>query len=139
MSETNKTLVRRFVDAGVNKGDLDLMASYVTADYAYHGPGGQEHRGPDGLREFMTPFLTAFPGMQVTIDDQLAVGDKVVTRFTVRGSHTGPLAEIAATGKPIQVAAINIVRVEGEKIAEEWESFDELGMLQQIGAIPALE
>ena len=82
-------------------------------------------------------YLRAFPGIRVTVEDQVAEGETVVTRFTARGTHNGDLGGVAPTGKEVTVAGISIDRFEGGKCVEQWQSFDELAMMQQIGAIPA--
>ena len=137
MSDANKAVARRFYEEGVNKGNLDLFDELFAPNYVYHGPGGREARGPAGVKELVGMYLGAFPGMQGSIEDQVAEGDRVVTRLTVRGTHKGDLGGIAPTGKEVTVTIINIARFDGGKFAESWENFDELGMMQQIGAIPA--
>ncbi len=137
MSDANKAVARRLLEEGINKGNLDLVDEVVAPDYVGHLPGGREVLGAAGYKELVGMYLGAFPGMQVSIEDQLADGDKVVTRWTGRGTHTGDLEGVAPTGKEVTVTAITIARFEGGKIVEEWENFDELAMMQQIGAIPA--
>ena len=89
------------------------------------------------MKELVGMYLRAFPGMQASIEDQVADGDSVVTRLTYRGTHKGDLEGVAPTGKEVTVTAINITRFEGGKSIEEWENSDQLAMMQQIGAIPA--
>ena len=82
-------------------------------------------------------FLGAFPDLAVTVDDIVAEGDKVVLRSTGRGTHTGDLQGIPPTGKSMTISAIDIFRVSGGRIAEQGEMFDQMGMMQQLGVIPA--
>jgi predicted ester cyclase len=85
----------------------------------------------------MFAVFTAFPDSQVSTDDLMAEGDKVCYRMTIRGVHKAELMGIPATNKAITVRAIGIARVSGDQIVEEWENFDELGMMQQLGVIPS--
>ncbi len=137
MSEANKAFVRRTVDEAVNQGKLGVVDELVTTGYVYHGPGGQELRGPEGLRQLITMYRTAFPDLHMSIEGLIAEGDNVVLRWTVRATHKGDLQGIAPTGKKVTVTGIAVSRFEGGKIAEEWESFDQLSMMEQIGAVPA--
>jgi predicted ester cyclase len=81
-------------------------------------------------------YLIAFPDAQITIEDQLAEGDTVATRWTGRGAHQGELMGVPPSGKRVEVARVTISRIEGGKIVEEWDNYDALGMMQGIGAIP---
>ena len=137
MSDANKAVLRRWFEEAFNKGDIDLLDELAAPDYVWHGPGGRETRGREALKEFWRMYLGAFPGMQLSIEDQVAEGDRVVTRFTMRGTHAGAIEGIAPTGKEVTVPGIVVHRFEGGQVVEEWESFDELAMMQQIGAIPA--
>ncbi len=101
-----------------------------------HDATAGEIRGHEENKQFLDTFLKAFPDLQVTVDDLVAEEDKVVARFTVRGTHRGTLMGIAPTGKNIEISAISIMRVDGGKFVEEWEVYDALGMMQQLGAIP---
>jgi predicted ester cyclase len=109
----------------------------VANDHVWHGPGGKEARGLKALKELAAGYLRAFPDLRMSIEDQIAEGDRVVTRWTAQGTHKGSLEGIAPTGKAVKVTGIVVDRFAGGKWVEEWESFDELGMMQQIGAIPA--
>ena len=94
-------------------------------------PGGAQ--GPEGITRVVETFVDAFPDLQVTLDDELSSGDKVVTRWTSRGTHQGELMGIAPTGRRIEVTAVGIWRVADGKIAEACLVFDALGMMQQLG------
>jgi steroid delta-isomerase-like uncharacterized protein len=84
-------------------------------------------------------FFDAFPDLNVTVEDEIAEGDKVVTRWTIRGTHKGDLEGMAPTGKQIVLQGITIHRIEGDKIVEEWERYDNLGLMQQLGVVSELE
>ncbi len=120
----------------INGRNLNLLSQLCTENYAYHGPGGVELRGIDQLREMIEGYLTAFPDLQMTPEDRIAEGNLIATRWSLVGTHDGPLDDIEPTGKKINITGQIIQRFEGTKIAEEWEVFDELEMLKQIGAMP---
>ena len=125
---------RAFNDV-LNGRNLDLLSQLCTQDYRYHGPGGVELEGVGQLREMIEGYLTAFPDMHMTVEHRVVEGDLISTRWTVTGTHDGPLGDHDATGKKIEIAGQIIMRFEGTRIAEEWEVFDEVGMLKQIGVI----
>ena len=136
MSAENKAVVRRVLDA-FNQGNLDEGAKYFAAGYVWHGPGLEVH-GPEGWKQVAGMYKSAFPDAVCTVDDQIAEGDTVATRFTARGTHRGELAGVAASGRHVTVACIIIDRIVQGKIVEEFEVFDQLGMFQAIGTLPAL-
>ena len=126
----------RAINEAVNGRNLDLLSQLCTEDYAYHGPGGLELRGVDQLREMIEGYLTALPDLHMTVEERVVEGNLISTRWSLVGTHLGPLDGIQATGKRINIAGQLIWRFEGTKIAEEWEVFDEVAMLRQIGAFP---
>src|SRR5689334_22639513 len=111
MSEANKAICRRVIDDVVNRGNLAAVDNLIDASYVYHGPGGLELRGPDGFRQLVTLYRTAFPDLRMTIEDAIAEGDKVVLRWTGRGTHRGDLAGVAPTGRSTTVTGIAISRL----------------------------
>jgi steroid delta-isomerase-like uncharacterized protein len=131
-AEENKSIVRRSWEA-VSQGD----EVYAT-DCVIHEPD-EDIQGVEGLRQFVGGILAAFPDMSVTVEDEVAEGDKVVTRWTGRGTHRGEFLGITPTGNRVEVTGITIHRIEGGKIAEEWEMPDNLGMMQQLGVVPPPE
>lgn len=133
-SEENKALVRRAWE-GVSEGNLYVFDEVYAADCIIHEPD-EDVRGIEGLKQFVSMFLEAFPDLSITVEDEIAEGDKVVTRWRARGTHQGELRGIAPTGNRVNVSGITIHRIEGDKIVEEWESPDNLGLMQQIGAVP---
>jgi steroid delta-isomerase-like uncharacterized protein len=134
--EENKALVRRFFEAffGNDAGAFEEVTSQVVV---YHTAPPGLSPGVQGYRELMAMYHGAFPDLRLTIDDMIAEGDKVVTRFTGRGTHRGDFMGIAPTGKQAAAGGISIIRVAGGKVTEEWDQLDILGLLQQLGAIPA--
>jgi hypothetical protein len=119
------------------KGNWDVLDEYVAPGYIGRDPAVPEPiRGPAGAKANFQTYLDAFTGAQITVDDQIAEGDKVATRWTGRGTHTGELFGIAPTGKEVTITGLTISRLEGGLIVEEWITWDTLGMLVQLGAVP---
>jgi steroid delta-isomerase-like uncharacterized protein len=136
MSEQNKTILRRFYDELFNTGDLSVADEIVVISYVNHNALPGEKPGREGLKAFVNLLRTAFPDIHFTVEDQVAEEEKVVTRFTVEGTHQAEFAGVPATGKPVAITAINIHRVSGGQIQEGWLNWDGLGLMQQLGVIP---
>ncbi len=133
MSEENKALARRSWESVDNPDSLDEV---YTPDVVWHNPEG-DIQGIEQAKQFVTMFKTAFPDMSVTVEDVVAEGDKVVTRVTLRGTHQGEVEEFGPpTGRQVEGQGITIQRIEGGKIVEEWNSYDNLSLLQQLGLAP---
>lgn len=135
MAEEHKALVRRYLDE-VNRGNLAALDDVLSPDYRYHLPGSPTPLNREQHRQFVAMFYAAVPDFSHTVEDQIAEGEMVVTRLTNRGTHRGELLGLPATGKAFTIQGINLVRVAGGRIAEEWVIFDMLGMLQQLGVVP---
>ena len=121
------------------KKNLAAIEEFIAPNHIDHAAGAVGSPvGPEGSRQLIGMMLTAFPDMHVTIEDMIAEGDKVVVRFTERGTQQGAFGSIPPTGKQVAVSTIDIVCIEGGKIAEEWGIDDMLGMLQQLGLVPAM-
>ena len=101
--------------------------------------GSALERGPDDVKRFMGEFQEAFPDFHTEIEDQIAEEDKVVTRWTMRGTHRGEFRGIAPTGNALEITGIGIFRFSEGKVVESWDNFDQLGMMRQLGAIPTPE
>jgi steroid delta-isomerase-like uncharacterized protein len=140
-TEQNKTIVRRYWEEIWNQGNLAVVDELIAADFDGHpAPSDADFgRGPAGQKQLVGLYRGAFPDMRMTIDDMAADGDRVVLRWTARGTNTGEMMGMPATGKPATVTGIVINRLAAGKIAEGWTSFDALGMLQQLGVIPTPE
>ena len=139
MSEQNKAVSRRLVEDVFVGGNLDLAEELVDARFVGHDVAMPEPiRGPEGLKQQAKGYRDAFPDLQFTIEDQIAEGDQVVTRWTVTGTHKGDLFGMSPTGKQATITGITIDRFSGGKIAESWDNWDALGLMQQLGAIPAM-
>jgi steroid delta-isomerase-like uncharacterized protein len=137
MSQANKALVRRGIEEAVNKGNFSVVDEILSTDYVYREPTVGEKRGRAGFRELITMYRSAFPDVKLTIDEQIAEGDKVVTRWSATGTHRGELFGSAPTGKQVRVHGIIVSRIANGKVVEETEVYDALGMLRQLGAVPA--
>jgi predicted ester cyclase len=131
-AEENKTIFRRYVEEVGNEGKLEL-ADEIFDRYLAHQPDGSAlERGPEDVKRFMGEFQEAFPDFHTEIEDQIAEDAKVVTRWTIRGTHRGEFRGIAPTG-------IGIFRFSEGKVVESWDNFDQLGMMVQLGVIPTPE
>ena len=136
--EQNKAIVRRAFEEPW-KGNLDVIDELIATQYIGHDPANPEPlRGPAGVKEFISTYRAAFPDARITVEQQLAEGDLVATRWTGRGTHEGELMGITATAKGVTVSGLTISRLEGGKIVEEFQNWDTFGMMQQLGAVPAL-
>ena len=132
MSEENKALVRRSWEIGTPE-DLD---EFYPPDVVWHMPE-QELRGIEEAKLFVSTFLEAFPDISFSVEDLIAEGDKVVSRFTARGTHQGETEEFGPpTGRQLEQEGITIHRIEDGKIVEEWSQYDNLSILQQLGLAP---
>lgn len=140
-TESNKAVSRRWYEEIFNQGKFEVADEICATNYVNvdpYGPPGGWPIGPAGTKAVVGTYRTAFPDVVFTVEDQVAEGDKVATRWTARGSHTGPLpGGIGPTGKSAVVTGISIERFEGGKMAESRVNWDFLGMLQQLGIIPA--
>jgi steroid delta-isomerase-like uncharacterized protein len=137
-AEENKRLVRRFYQE-IDDGNLDAMDALVAEDYKDHSPPPFPGFAPgrEGLKQVFRLFWEATPGTH-EIEDQIAEGDKVVTRLLARGVHEGDLPGIPATGNQLTVTGTVIHRIENGKLAEKWSDKDALAFLQQLDVLPPL-
>lgn len=137
--ELNKKIARQSIDA-ITKGDYDLLEQISDIDtYQLHYPSYLKPLDYDEAEELSDNFNLAFPDMKVTIENQIAEGDYVVTRMIYQGTHKNEYRGIAATGKKVKISAMTIQYIVDGKITEEWTEMDTLGMMQQIGALPYLD
>jgi len=137
-AQENKALARRSWEI-VGKGSLDTLEEALKEVYAnaivMHEPD-EDVRGIEGMTQFVSMIRSALPDLRIMLEDDIAEGDKVVSRWRAQGTHQGELMGIAATGNEVAITGITIHRVEEGKIVEEWENWDALGLMQQIGAVP---
>jgi predicted ester cyclase len=137
MSEQNKTAVRRLIQKGLNEQNLDEFDNYYISESVNHILPPNMPQGLEGTKMFASMFFTAFPNLQVTIEDLVAEDNKTVLRWSAQGTHQGDLMGIPPTSKDIFITGMAIDRFEGDKSVEHWEILDQIGMMQQLGVIPA--
>jgi predicted ester cyclase len=135
-TEENKALIRRFVEEIFNQRNVDAIDRYLADTYVDHvvPPGFPPTRA--GFKQLISMFLTAFPDFHYTLEDEIAEGDKVVSRLTARGTQQGEFMGMPPTGKQAAWTEIHIGRLAAGKLVEHWGEQDNLGMLQQLGVIP---
>lgn len=136
--EENKAIIRRSVDDFWNKGNLAAADDFYAANYVGHDASGLHAGGLEEFKRSATAIFTGFPDLQVTIEDVVVQGDKVVKRWTARGTHKGEFMGIPPTGNQVTITGIDIYRIAGDKIEECWSNSDTLGMMQQLGVVPAM-
>jgi steroid delta-isomerase-like uncharacterized protein len=136
MSEENKAIGRRVVEEIYGGRNVDAADEIYSADYVDHDPTTPDEmrRGPEGIRQQAAMYHSAFQPLDMRVEDQVAEGDRVVTRWSGRGTHSGELMGVAATGKEVSVKGITIARIADGKIQEEWTDWNALGLMEQIGA-----
>jgi steroid delta-isomerase-like uncharacterized protein len=136
MSNDNKVLVQRYIEEIYNKGNLGMAPNLVTSDYVNHA-GFTTVEGVEGLQQFTALLQAAFPDFHEVIEDQAVEGDKEMHRYVIRATHKGEFMGIPATGKEVVVTGITLARIVDGKVAEEWTQVDMLGLMQQLGVVPA--
>jgi steroid delta-isomerase-like uncharacterized protein len=136
MAEAKARVQRLFEEPW--KGNWDVIDEVVAPTYVGYDSGRPEPiRGADGLRDYLRTYSDAFPDARLTVQEQVAEDDKVATRWTARGTHAGEIAGIAPTGKEVTVSGLTISTLERGRVVEQWTTWDRLGMLVQLGAVPA--
>ena len=137
LQEANKQAMRHLVEGYQSGRDSTVLEDVIAADVIDHTPMPGLAPGREGVRQIFTMFHEAFPDFRAEILDQVAEGDKVVTRKVFHGTHSGPLFGIPATGRIVQIDLIDIVRFSDGQIVEHWNVVDQLGLMRQLGALPA--
>lgn len=136
--EENKEIVRR-LDA-IWQGDLEIVDELVAEDFFNHNPIVPDAPpGPEGFKQNVSALRTAFPDIDFTTEEIIAEGDKVVFRAVGHGTHEGKLMGVEPTGREVELSGIVIFRIGDGQVVERWAQFDTMGMLRQIGALPALD
>jgi steroid delta-isomerase-like uncharacterized protein len=138
MTSDPKALLRRWFHEVWNQG-REATIDELFADGAAFGLGDAdtEVRGPGQFKIFFRNIRGAFPDMHITVVDAIAEGDRAAVRFVLEGTHTGPGLPVAPTGRKVRVTGMTVVEVLDGKIIRGWNNWDQLGMLQQLGALPA--
>ena len=141
-TETNKQTCRLFLQTVFNEGRLALAPEFLAPDAVHHDLGLEAEEvqcGSEPLMETLYLYRFAFPDLRVEIRDMLAEGDRVVTRLVLEGTHTQRLMGVAASGRRVRIWGVRIDRLAEGRIVESWFHWDSLGLLEQIGALPALD
>jgi steroid delta-isomerase-like uncharacterized protein len=136
LSEQNEALVRRFFEEGLNTGNLAVIAEMLASDFTLHNAPPNLPPGSEGLKALIGAFRAGFPDYKDTIEDVIVEGDKVVVRWTFRGTHQGEFLGVPATNKLATTHGTSIFRISAGKIKDDWTNIDLLGLLQQLGATP---
>ena len=136
-TEENKTIIRRWIEDAWGKGDLAALSEIAAADLVDHNATPGLPPGAEGQKAIILMLRSAFPDGTNTLEDVIVEGDKVVDRHTFRGTHTGEFFGIPPTGKQVMFTAMEITRIANGKIMEIWHQEDLMGLMQQLGAIPA--
>lgn len=137
MSEQNKALVRRLLVDDISAGNPAVAAEIIHPDFYDHtNPSGMQH-GLEGHNAIVALFKASFPDMDWQIKEMIAEGDRVVARTTMEATHTGEFFGIPPTGKHVSLDGIHILRIADGRIAEHWGNNDDLGLMRQLGVIPA--
>jgi steroid delta-isomerase-like uncharacterized protein len=134
--ETNSRIVRRFVEEVLNQGKIDLAGKFFWEDMVEQVPLPGQGPGLEGLKEVLRGLRGAFPDMHWSIEEQIAEGDKVLTRFEWTGTHRGVFLGVPATNRPVKVWGMVIDRLQNEKIKDTRIIMDTLGLMMQLGAFP---
>ena len=133
---SNKEIIRGFIEEVLNKGNIEASGKFFHDDMVEQVPLPGQGPGIEGLKTILRAFKSAFPDMHWTIEEQIAEGDKVVTRFEWTGTHRGTFLGVPATDRPVKVWGIVIDRLQNGKIKDTRIIMDTLGMMMQMGVIP---
>ena len=140
-SEGNRALGRRLIEEAWNQGKIELVDEILANDYAHHDPTDPDRRTREDYKQWLADTRTAFPDLQIRVDDELVDGERIATRWTVTGTHQGDLVEatgtIPPTGRQITVTRITIARFANGKVVETWQAGDSLSFMMQLGLMPA--
>jgi steroid delta-isomerase-like uncharacterized protein len=136
MADQNKDVMQRFYDEVLSNGELDRLPELCSEDVVDHEapPGGPA--GIEGVKVFVQMFRTGFPDLRATVEDMVSEGDRAAARVRFTGTHEGEFMGVPATGNRIDIETIDIIRVADGKCVEHWGVTDNMGLMQQIGAIP---
>lgn len=139
MKHPNVALVERWFEEVWNQGQTATIDEVLTGGTVFYGltSNGDATRGPDGFKPFFHRLRAAFPDIRITVDDVVTEGDKVAARWTATMTHTGDALGFPATHRPVQISGMCFSRLEGGKLVEGWNNWDEMGMMRQLGMLPS--
>ena len=129
-------LFRRLFEQGFSRGDRNAVKGAVAAEFVLHARGKAARIAGAELWDLAAPIRTGFPDIRFTVDEVITQGSRTAARLRFVGTHRGPWAGIAATGRQVEVTETFVCRIESERLAECWQEWDELGLLRQLGAAP---
>jgi steroid delta-isomerase-like uncharacterized protein len=135
-AEENKTRLRRVFEEGINQGRRDVIDELIAPDYVNHDLPAPAP-GAEGFKQVIGLFWAAFPDLRVAVEEVIAEGDTVASRGTMTGTHRGEFMGIPATGRRVAVRYSDVWRVANGRFVENWVRLDMLGMMQQLGVVPA--
>lgn len=130
-------MIAEFIEKVLNEDQIDATSDYFWEDMVEQAPFPGQGPGVEGLKDVLRMLRAAFPDIHWTVEEQVEEGDKVVTRFTWTGTHDGPFMGVPAGGRKVSVWGMVIDRFDGEKVRDTRIIMDALGLMMQIGAIPA--
>lgn len=136
-TEDNKAAYRQFIEEVMNKKNVAAIDTFIDPNQVEHFAPPGTPGGSEGTKQLFGMFLTAFPDLHVTVEDMIAEGDKMVSRITISGTQQGAFMGIPPTSKQFSITSIEISRIAGGKIVEHWAEIDALGLMQQLGVVPA--
>ncbi|MCA1740819.1 MAG: ester cyclase [Actinobacteria bacterium] len=128
--DSNKAVVRRFIEGFLNTGDADIADEVLAVDYIDHTPSNPELAGRENIKRFVNDWLAAFPDSHSVLQDMVAEGDRVACRWITTATHQGPFRAVSPTGERVEVEAIGIFRIADGKVVESWDKYDTPGLWQ---------
>ena len=135
-AEENKAIMRRYFSV-FEQGNIDLLDELLAPDYVNHTPATPDlPTGPEGVKGVVSMFRSGMPDLKVLIEDMIAEGDKVATRYTLEGTHEGELFGVPPTGQRLSIKSFTVEQVSDGKIRDHWRVSDNLDMMQQLGIFP---
>jgi steroid delta-isomerase-like uncharacterized protein len=138
MSRSNQDVIRLVCEKVWGEGDVGLVDELYAENYVALNPTPGLPAGREGVEIELTAYRQAFPDMRVTLEEMVSEGDKVVARYTIRGTNTGEMMGIPPTGKSAEISGVSIARLENGKVAEEFALTDMMGLFQQLGLAPEM-
>lgn len=133
-AEVNKDRIRRVIEDLYSRGDLSVAEELYDTNYIRHDPATPDvGTGLSAIKQVVNTYRTAFPDLELTVEDIIAEGDKVLGRWSARGTHRGELQGASPTGKRFEIAGLTLMQFADGQIVEEWTNWDVLGMMQQLG------
>ncbi len=136
-TEENKAVVHRYIEEAWNKGNVGVIDELVTIDYVRYIAGGGKPLNREGQKQRISSFRKGLPDLHLAVENMIAEGDKVVIRWRIHATHQGNLMGVPLTGKQVTITGIDIVLLAEGKIMEHWGESDTLGLMQQLGVVPA--